>query len=136
MKKSLSCSDQKSDRLSEPVFNIWLTQQGYAFVLFQTLELLIYFVLPMSTMVYYRVVSTKLSEEEHDRLLDVCNVVGCPPSALIRQAIMKIINSEQRPVQKADPMRTSVRELIIKSQQVKKESVNNELEKLLGAKFL
>jgi hypothetical protein len=88
----------------------------------------------MSTMVYWRVVSTKLTEEEHGRLLDVCNVVGCLPSALIREAIMKIISSEQKPPQKVDPIRTSASELIIKSQQLKKESIDNELEKLLGAK--
>ena len=85
-------------------------------------------------MVYYRVVSTKLTEEEHDRLLDLCNVVGCPPSTLIRQAIMKTINSEQKFVQKVDPMQSSARDLNIKSQQVKKESFDNELEKLLGVK--
>ncbi len=88
----------------------------------------------MYTMVYYRVVSTKLTEEEHGRLLDLCNVVGCLPSTLIRQAIMKTINSEQNLAQKVDLMRPSARELIIKPQQVKRESFDNELEKLLGVK--
>ncbi len=90
--------------------------------------------LPKYTVVYYRVVSTKLTEEEHGRLLDVCNVAGCPPSALVREAIMKIINSEQKPAQKVDPMRTSARELSVKSQQIKKESFYDELDKLLGTK--
>ena len=84
-------------------------------------------------MVYYRVVSTKLTEEEHDRLLDVCNGVGSSPSALIREAIMKTINSEQKFQQKVDPMRTSPSELNVKSHQIKRES-DNELEKLLGTK--
>jgi|GEM_PF-4873996 len=40
----------------------------------------------------YRVVSTKLTEEEHTKLLDICNKDGCTPSALIKDAIMKKIN--------------------------------------------
>jgi len=54
----------------------------------------------MSTMVYHRVVSTKLTEEEHSRLLDVCNTVGCTPSYLIKEAIMKMITPHQKTIQK------------------------------------
>jgi hypothetical protein len=42
--------------------------------------------LPLVYMVY-RVVSTKLNEDEHMKLLDACNRHGCTPSALIREAI-------------------------------------------------
>ena len=89
----------------------------------------------MYTMVYYRVVSTKLTEEEHSRLLDVCNIVGCPPSALIRDAILKIINAEQKTAEKQfNPTRILTKELNTKSQQAKKEFANVELAKLLGIK--
>jgi hypothetical protein len=86
-------------------------------------------------MVHYRVVSTKLTEEEHSRLLDVCNIIGCPSSVLIRDAILKIINVEQKTTEKEiNPIRTFAKEFSIKSQQTKKESINVELEKLLGIK--
>lgn len=89
----------------------------------------------MYTMVYYRVVSTKLTEEEHGRLLDVCNIIGCPSSVLIRDAILKIINVEQKTAEKEFyPIRTFAKEFNIKSQLTKKESTNVELEKLLGIK--
>ena len=41
-----------------------------------------------------RVVSTKLTEEEHSKLLDACNREGCSPSALIKQAIIEKIEPE------------------------------------------
>jgi len=88
----------------------------------------------MYTMVYFRVVSTKLTEEEHTRLLDVCNIIGCPSSTLIRDAILKIINVEQKTAEEEfNPMRRFAMELNNKSQQEKKE-VPNELAKLLGIK--
>ena len=87
----------------------------------------------MNIMVYFRVVSTKLTEEEHSKLLDVCNIIGCPSSTLIRDAILKIINVEQKTAEKEfNPMRIFAKELSIKSLQTKKESPNVELEKLLG----
>jgi len=88
----------------------------------------------MYTMVYFRVVSTKLTEEEHDRLLDVCNVIGCTSSTLIRDAILKIINVEQKTAkQEFNPIRKFAKELNMKSQQEKKE-FPIELAKLLGIK--
>lgn len=48
----------------------------------------------MSTMVY-RVISTKLTEEEHNRLLDICNRDGCTPSTLIKEAVMSRIEAEE-----------------------------------------
>jgi len=38
-----------------------------------------------------RVVATKLSEEEHSKLLDLCNTQGCTPSAFLKEAIMERI---------------------------------------------
>jgi len=52
------------------------------------------FSLPMYTMVY-RVVSTKLTEEEHTKFLDFCNKKGNSPSAIIKQAILK--SMEEKP---------------------------------------
>ena len=34
-------------------------------------------------------VATKLTEEEHSKLLDLCNTQGCTPSALLKEAIME-----------------------------------------------
>ena len=48
----------------------------------------------------YRVVSTKLNEEEHTKLLDECNKHGCTPFALVKEAIMAKIDNQQKPVEK------------------------------------
>ena len=42
-----------------------------------------------------RVVSTKLTEEEHSKLLDVCSKKGCTPSALVKEAIMEKIQPHE-----------------------------------------
>jgi len=85
----------------------------------------------MYAMVYFRVVSTKLTEEEHSRLLDVCNVVGCTSSTLIRDAILKIINVEQKTVEKEFNPIQKFAELNMKPKQEKNE-IPIELAKLLG----
>ena len=48
----------------------------------------------------YRVVSTKLNEDEHNKLLDACNRHGCTPSALVREAITEKIENEENPIRK------------------------------------
>jgi hypothetical protein len=45
----------------------------------------------------YRVVSTKLTEEEHDKLLDACNTRGCTPFALLKEALMEKIEPKEQP---------------------------------------
>ena len=87
----------------------------------------------MYTMVYFRVVSTKLTEEEHGRLLDVCNIIGCTSSVLIRDAILKIINVEQKTTEKEFNSMKKFAELSIKPHQQKNE-IPNELAKLFGIK--
>lgn len=42
-----------------------------------------------------RVVSTKLTEEEHARLLDACNGKGCAPSNFIKEAIMEKLQPKE-----------------------------------------
>ena len=44
----------------------------------------------------YRVVSTKLTEEEHTKLVDLCSKTGTTPSSLLRQAVMEKITSESQ----------------------------------------
>ena len=55
-----------------------------------------------------RVVATKLTEEEHTKLLDACNTEGCTPSSLLRDAILKRIESEP---EKKDIGKMSIAEL-------------------------
>jgi len=43
----------------------------------------------------YRVVSTKLSEEQHSKLIDFCNGKGCTPSAFIKESINEMMNTEK-----------------------------------------
>jgi len=39
----------------------------------------------------YRVVATKLTEEEHSKLLDICNKEGCTPATFIKKTILEKI---------------------------------------------
>jgi len=80
-----------------------------------------------------RVVATKLSEEEHNKLLDVCNREGCTPSFLIKDAIMKRIDIEEKPVEKE---LTPVQKLAqaLEMEQERKNTSNSELAKFLGIK--
>jgi len=57
-----------------------------------------------------RVVATKLTEEEHSKLLDLCNTQGCTPSALLKEAIMERL----------------------KPADTKKDTVNEEVRKFVG----
>lgn len=41
-----------------------------------------------------RVVSTKLTEEEHEKLIDECNKRGCSQAEFVRESIKKIIQPE------------------------------------------
>lgn len=43
----------------------------------------------------YRVVSTKLTEDEHGRLLDICNRNGCTPSSYIKQSVLGFVEAEE-----------------------------------------
>jgi len=54
-----------------------------------------------------KVVATKLTEEEHTKLLDACNREGCTPSFLIRDAVLKRIEPEP----KKDVLKMSLKEL-------------------------
>lgn len=42
-----------------------------------------------------RVVATKLTDEEHTKLLDLCNKEGCTPSAFIKNALLEKIMPKQ-----------------------------------------
>ena len=43
---------------------------------------------------YDRVVSTKLTDEEHNNLFELCNKIGCTPSNIIRKTLLEKIESE------------------------------------------
>jgi len=55
-----------------------------------------------------RVVATKLTEEEHSKLLDLCNTQGCTPSALLKEAIMERL----KPVDKQEMTNEAIRKYI------------------------
>ncbi len=42
-----------------------------------------------------KVVSTKLTKDEHTKLLDMCNSQGCTPSSLIKQSIMEKLDQKE-----------------------------------------
>jgi len=44
----------------------------------------------------YRVVSTKLTEEEHNKLLEICNKKGNSCSEFIKNAIQKMMEEEKK----------------------------------------
>jgi len=82
-----------------------------------------------------RVVATKLTEEEHSKLLDTCNREGCTPSSLIRDAILKRFNSEEKTNQTVEEKEFTVedlkRALGIKSQDELKTMNDEELKRFL-----
>lgn len=43
-----------------------------------------------------RVVSTKLTEEEHSKILEICNDTGITVSSMVKQAIMERIKKEDK----------------------------------------
>lgn len=65
-----------------------------------------------------RVVATKLTEEEHSKLIDFCNGRGCTPSAFLREAINEMMNPIEKP----------------KEEQRSKALTSEELRKYLGLK--
>lgn len=77
----------------------------------------------------YRVVATKLTEEEHAKLLDTCNKHGCTPSSLIKEGILKMINEEK-------PEETELSKLakMLKKENESKDLSTSELREYLGLK--
>jgi len=47
-----------------------------------------------------RVISTKLTEEEHGRVTEICNKSECSLSALLKQTIMDFVNREIKKLDK------------------------------------
>ena len=80
----------------------------------------------------YKVVATKLTEEEHTKLLDVCNREGCTPSNLIKDAIMKRLNPEEKPPEKESELAKLVRRINLKKEEGSKDLSASEVRKLLG----
>ena len=71
----------------------------------------------------YRVVSTKLTEEEHDRLLEICNRDGCTPSAIIKEAVISRIEAEE------DAIRDGTHDSCINQNKTKSNQEREEQEK-------
>lgn len=42
-----------------------------------------------------KTVATKLTEEEHEELIDACSKKGCTPSTFLRESINERINNEK-----------------------------------------
>jgi intein/homing endonuclease len=49
-------------------------------------------------------VSAKLTEEEHTKLLEICNKKGCTPSAVIKDAIRSLIEVEKQSEEPLSPL--------------------------------
>jgi hypothetical protein len=47
-----------------------------------------------------RVISTKLSEEEHNRLMELCEDSQCNLSTFLKQCLMELIEKEQKQIEK------------------------------------
>ena len=43
-----------------------------------------------------RVVSTKISEEEHGRIVEICNDIGITVSTMVKQAIRERVKKEEK----------------------------------------
>ena len=47
-----------------------------------------------------RVISTKLSEEEHSRIVELCKESDCNLSTFLKQCLMELIEKEQNKIEK------------------------------------
>ena len=47
-----------------------------------------------------RVISTKLTEEEHSKIIDMCKESHCNLSAFLKQCITELIDKEQNKIEK------------------------------------
>ena len=47
-----------------------------------------------------RVISTKLSEEEHSRIMEKCKESGVNISAFLKQCIMELVDKEENKIEK------------------------------------
>ena len=47
-----------------------------------------------------RVISTKLSEEEHSRIMEMCHESGVNISAFLKQCIMELVDKEKNKIEK------------------------------------
>ena len=47
-----------------------------------------------------RVISTKLTEEEHNKIMDICKESGCNLSSFLKQCITELIDKEENKIEK------------------------------------
>ena len=47
-----------------------------------------------------RVISTKLTEEEHGRITEICSETGCTLSSLLKQCVMDLVEKETDKIEK------------------------------------
>jgi hypothetical protein len=75
-----------------------------------------------------RTVATKLTEEEHSKLIDFCNDMGCTPSSLIKKVILEKISQKEgiKETETNKPKKSFDQEV--------KEKTNEELLRYLGLK--
>jgi hypothetical protein len=63
-----------------------------------------------------RVISTKLTEEEHSKMLDICKDAHCNLSAFLKQCIMELIGKEQNKIEKPVEVSSTPEFLILAEQ--------------------
>ena len=75
-----------------------------------------------------RVVATKLTEEEHSKLLDLCNTQGCTPSAFLKEIISEKLNPIQKQEVAQKPKGLSLDEI----RNIVREAINENKPKFIG----
>ena len=63
-----------------------------------------------------RVVSTKLSEEEHSKILEFCNDTGITVSSMVKQAIIERIRNEEKKTNQYNSPKNSSEQLANENQ--------------------
>ena len=77
-----------------------------------------------------RVVATKLTEEEHTKLIDLCNGKGCTPSAFLKEIISEKISPIQKQEVAQKPKGLSLDEI----RNIVREAINENKPKFVGIK--
>lgn len=66
-----------------------------------------------------RVVATKLTDEEHTKLLDACNTEGCTPSEFIKRAILASVGPEKKDEAIQEKKQHTLRDMMLQLKQSK-----------------
>ena len=65
-----------------------------------------------------RVISTKLSEEEHNRMAEICKESNCNISAFLKQCIVELVEKEEKKIEIPTQETSTIPEFPLKENEI------------------